>query len=225
MQIRLFKAMLAECMGTFTLVFIGAGAVALNYGGLIGIAFAHGLAVVAIIYSYSSVSGAHFNPSVTLSFLIAKKISLQHSVAYIIMQLLGAALAALVLMVFLGGPESGLGQTMLAKEVLTEQGNTVSVSPILGLFIEAILTFFFVTTIMNTAGQKKAGNAAGIIIGMSLVACILVGGPLTGASLNPARSFGPALATGDFTDFWVYVSGPVLGAVIASLVSNWLSKE
>lgn len=225
MQVPLFKAMLAEFMGTFTLVFIGAGAVALNYGGLVGIAFAHGLAVMAIIYSYGAISGAHFNPSVTIGFFIIRKISFQRGAAYIVMQLLGAALAALVLRVFLSGAESGLGETVLATRLLTEQGNEISVSPLLGLFIEAVLTFFFVTTIMSTAGQNKAGNAAGLIIGLSLVACILVGGPLTGASLNPARSFGPAVATGNFTDLWVYVSGPILGAVVASLTSNWLFKQ
>lgn len=208
------RALVAEFTGTFALIFVGAGAVAVGVGGLLGAALAHGLVVLGLVYAYGHISGTHINPAVTISMLIAKQISAATAASYILVQLLGGTAAAFVLRYVLGGSDSGLGVTILAD----------GVSPARGLFIEAILTFFLVNAVLNTAVSGKAGSLAGVAIGMTLISVILMGGPLTGASLNPARTLGPAIATGNFADIWLYFVGPVLGGVVAALLYNTVLK-
>jgi aquaporin Z len=132
-------------------------------------------------------------------------------------QILGGIAGALTLRAVMGGHESGLGATLLTRGLPIGE-STMDMSPAAGLVLEAILTFFLVNTVFNTAVSGKGGNLSGLAIGMTLTFCILMGGPLTGASLNPARTIGPAIATGDFSDLWVYIVGPILGGVAAALV-------
>ena len=221
---RLVPALVAEFVGTFALILIGAGTVALGFGGLVGVALAHGLVIVAFAYAYGHISGTHLNPAVTLGVLLVGRIDAVRAAAYMVVQLLGGIAGALTLCWVLGGPDSGLGATTLARG-LAVGGTTVTITPAVGVLLEAILTFFLVNTIMNAGVSGKAGNMAGLAIGMTLTFCILLGGPLTGASLNPARSLGPAVATGNYADLWVYFVGPALGAAVAALLYRGVLAE
>ncbi len=201
------RALVAEFIGTFTLIFIGAGAGALGVGGLLGVALAHGFVVIGFIYAYGHISGTHINPAVTIALWVGQQIDATSAIGYIIVQLLGGILGAFVLSYVLNDPTSTLGVTVLN-----------GVDPSQGLIIEILLTFFLVNAIFNTAVSGKAGNLAPVAIGLTLVFCILMGGPLTGASLNPARTLGPAIATGNFSDLWLYFVGPIGGAILASIL-------
>ena len=202
---------LAETVGTFTLVFIGAGAGAVaaassSGGGLVGVALAHALALVVIVFAWGSISGAHVNPAVTFGLALAGRFSWLRAARYWVAQLLGGALAGYLLL-FLIGPQGNLGMTLPAP----------SVSVVQAIVIEAVLTFFLVTAVFGSAVAGHNGNAAALAIGLVLGMDILMGGPLTGGSMNPARSFGPALAMGDFTDLYIYFVGPLLGGGLAAL--------
>lgn len=209
------KALIAELIGTFALVFIGAGTGALGIGGLVGVALAHGLVVVAFAYSYGHISGTHINPAVTVGIWASGKMDAARALSYIVFQLVGGALAGFALYWVLGGGDTGLGATTLAQRLQVGDA-TITISPGMGVFIEAVLTFLLVNTVLNAAVSGKAGDLAGLAIGMTLTLAILMGGPLTGASLNPARTLGPALALGNFTNLWVYFAGPVLGGLAAA---------
>ena len=209
------KALTAEFVGTFALIFIGAGAGAIGAGGLVGVALAHGLVLVAVAAAYGPISGAHINPAVTIALWVGRQIKTAEAVGYIVVQVLGGIAGAFVLRFVLGGTGSGLGATVLAG----------SVSPTQGVVLEAVLTFFLVNTIYHTAVSGKAGNQAPVAIGLTLAFCILMGGPLTGASLNPARTIGPAVASGNFADLWVYLVGPVIGGLAATLLYDRALKS
>lgn len=217
MQTQLSKALLAEFIGTFALIFIGAGAGALGLGGLVGVALAHGLVVIGFAYAYGHISGTHINPAVTLGVLAAGKIDAGRAGAYMVVQVLGGIAGAFALCAALGGHETGLGATTLAQG-LAIGDVTIDVGPGAGFMVEAILTFFLVNAVMNAGISGKATNIAGIAIGLTLTFCILMGGPLTGASLNPARTLGPAIITGNFADLWVYLAGPATGALVAAFL-------
>ncbi|HYH44559.1 MAG TPA: aquaporin [Thermoanaerobaculia bacterium] len=224
MYSRLSTSLLAEFIGTFALIFIGAGAGALGLGGLVGVAFAHGLVVVGFAYAYGHISGTHINPAVTLGVWAAGKIDVNRAIAYIVVQLLGGIAGAFALRGVLGAAPNGLGATHLASG-LDVGGTVISISPAAGLAIEAILTFFLVNAVLNAGISGKATIPGGLAIGLTLVFCILMGGPLTGASLNPARSLGPAAATGDFNQLWLYFAGPLLGAVVAGLLYKTVFED
>ena len=202
-----FRASFSELIGTFALIFIGAGAAAID-GELIVIALAHGMVIIGLAYAYGHHSGTHINPAVTFGLVIAGEIKTKTAINYWIMQFAGGILGAAALSFVLGGSTSGLGAT---------QFNTAETSVSQALVLELILTFLLVNTIMNTAVSGKAGNLAGLAIGSTLIFCILMGGPITGASLNPARTLGPALLTGNLDQLWVYIVGPLAGAAIASI--------
>jgi MIP family channel proteins len=204
------KPVLAELLGTFTLVFIGAGAGALA-GDVVAVALAHGIALMVIVYAWGAVSGAHVNPAVTFSLALTRKIDWTTAVWYWVAQFVGAAAAAYLLL-FLLGSDSSLGATVGSL--------TTGRDALKAVVVEAVLTFFLVTAVFTTAVAGRNGNAAGIAIGFVLAMDILMGGPLTGASMNPARTFGPALATGDISLFWVYVVGPLLGGAAAALLQD-----
>lgn len=212
---KLSTSLLAEFIGTFALIFIGAGAGALGEGGLVGVAFAHGLVIVAFAYAYGHISGTHINPAVTLGVWAAGKIDTTRALAYVAVQLLGGIVAAFVLAWILGERAGSLGATVLAD----------GVSPAQGLVLELIMTFFLVNTVMNAGISGKATIPAGLAIGFTLTLCILMGGPLTGASLNPARTLGPAVATGNFADIWLYFVGPIAGGVIAGILYKAVFEE
>lgn len=218
------QALVAEFVGTFALVFAGAGAAALGLGGLVGVAFAHGLVVVGMVYAYGHLSGAHINPAVSIAVWAAGRMPPVRAVLYVLVQLLGGLAAGYALCYVLGGAETGLGVTVLASG-LEAGGATIHVTPPAGVFVEAVLTFFLANAVLHCAVAGRAGELAGMGIGLTLVFCILVGGPLTGASLNPSRTLGPAAAAGNFTDFWVYLVGPVLGGVLAALLFRGVTER
>ncbi len=208
------KDLVAEFIGTFALIFIGAGALAIDQANLLGVALAHGLVIVAFAYAYGHISGTHINPAVTLGLLIAGEIELVAAIGYWVAQFLGGILGAVVLNAVL--PNAGdLGVTILSENVDVGQG----------LVVEIVLTFFLVNTIFNTAVSGKAGNFAGLAIGLTLIFCILMGGPLTRASLNPARTLGPAIVSGNYADIWLYFVGPCVGAILAALLYIGVLKD
>jgi MIP family channel proteins len=212
---KLSTSLLAEFIGTFALIFIGAGAGALGDGGLVGVAFAHGLVIIGFAYAYGHISGTHINPAVTIGVWAAGKIDTARAFSYIFFQLLGGVVAAFTLAFVLGSRQGNLGATLLAD----------GVSPAAGVLLEAILTFFLVNAVMNAGISGKATIPGGLAIGFTLTFCILMGGPLTGASLNPARTLGPAVATGNFANIWVYFVGPILGGVVAGLLYKMVFEE
>jgi len=208
------RALTGEFIGTCALIFIGACAGALGAGGLVGVALAHGLVVLGFIYAYGHISGAHINPAVTTAVLVAGEINAATAVQYWVAQLLGGTAGAFALAHALGSRHGDLGATMLAENVSVGQG----------FLIEFVLTFFLANAVLNCAISGKAGNLAGVGIGMTLVFCILMGGPLTGASLNPARTLGPAIASGHMENLWMYFVAPMSGAAAAALLYRGLLK-
>ncbi len=211
---------MAELIGTFLLTFIGGAAIINGQAGLIGIALAHGLTVALVISALGHISGAHINPAVTAGFLVTQKIQPKEGVVYIIAQLVGAVLAALVLREFVpGAMDVSLGGQSVAPSVSTTSA----------IAIEIFLTFFLVTAIFGTAIDERGTfkSIAGFGIGLVVTVDILAGGPLTGASMNPARSFGPALVSGHWEDQIIYWVGPFLGGTAAAItyVSLFMKKQ
>jgi len=218
------KAYIAESVGTFALVFIGAGSICLNeytgHGlGLLGIAIAQGLMLSVAVSATAGISGGHLNPAITFGFFILGKMDRNLALRYAGAQLLGATLAAFSLRwVFAEHVwrPALLGTPDLAPDVTT----------IPGIFLEAILSFLLVFAFWGTLVDGRAARIGGFGIGLTLCAGTLVGGPLTGAALNPARAFGPALASGHWSSHLVYWIGPLLGGGAAAfLYSNFLMQE
>jgi MIP family channel proteins len=220
--------LLAEFIGTFTLIFIGAGAGAVVGGGaglngITAVALAHGLTVMAFAFAYGSVSGGHFNPCVTVGVLAAGAMRAGEAAGYIVSQLIGGIVGALCLSAVLGGAQTGLGMPTLAHDVAI--GATfLTITPAAGFIIEALLAFFLVTVVLSTAVAGRAGNLAPLAIGMTLTLNILMGGALTGAAFNPARALGPMVATGNFSDAWLYLTAPIVGAIVAAIMHTGLVR-
>ena len=208
------KKLVAEFIGTFTLIFIGAGSIMTGKADLLGVALAHGLAIAVMVAALGGISGGHFNPAVTLGFVATKRISISDALQYWVAQLLGAAVAAWTLKSVYGSMAGSVGGAALAE----------GVTPTKALLAEAIGTFLLMVVIMGTAVDKRGSFAAGFPIGLTISAVIVVIGPLTGAALNPARWFGPAIATGTWGSAWVWIVGPALGALIAALGYQSLIK-
>jgi MIP family channel proteins len=204
------KAGLAELVGTFILVFIGGFAVASGQGVAVA-ALAHGFALICIIYTYGSFSGAHVNPAVTLGLLVAGKIDALKAVIYWIVQFVGAILAAFVISLILGS-RSNLGETT---------GALTASSVWMAALFEGILTFLLVSVVFQAAVAGRAGNLAGLAIGLTLAACILAGGTYTGASLNPARTLGPALIAGNTSYLLPYLVGIFAGGAAAGAAHRY----
>jgi MIP family channel proteins len=228
MSNRIASKLLAEFIGTFALIFIGAGAGAVvgdgvGLPGLIAIAFAHGLTVMAFAFAYGSVSGGHFNPSVTVGVLAAGAMGTGEAIGYIVSQLVGGVAGALFLSAVLGGTATGLGTPALAHN-LALGATSLTITPAAGFMIEAVLAFFLVTVVLSTAVAGRAGNLAPLAIGMTLTLNIIMGGALTGAAFNPARALGPMVATGNFNDAWLYLTAPIVGAIVAALVHTGLTR-
>ena len=228
MSNRIAARLLAEFIGTFALIFIGAGAGAVVGSGaglpaVTAIAFAHGLTVMAFAFAYGPVSGGHFNPSVTTAVLAAGAMRAGDAAGYIVSQLAGGLFGALLLRAVLGGAETGLGTPMLAHN-LALGATTLTVTPWAGYVIEAVLGFFLSTVVLGTAVAGRAGNLAPLAIGMTLVLNIIMGGPLTGAAFNPARALGPMVATGNFSDAWLYLTAPIVGAIVAAILHTSLAR-
>jgi MIP family channel proteins len=206
----------AEAFGTFGFVFIGAGSTMSQYFpradyGILGIAIAHGLALSVLITVTMSTSGGHLNPAVTLGLLVTRRIDPRAAVGYIAAQLAGATLAAAVLKQFYPGAvlrAGALGVPSLASSVSLTQG----------IMVETIMGFLLISAVFGTCVNSGSPRIGGFGIGLMLLACVLVGGPLTGAAVNPARAFGPALIAGQWVAHIVWWVGPILGAVAAALL-------
>lgn len=221
------KKYLAEMVGTMVLTLLGCGtAVSLNCGSdtasVVGTALAFGLAVVAMAYTIGGVSGCHINPAITLGCLLSKRISGKDAGMYMLFQFIGALVGAAILYAMTSNDLAGAGGTMTGANSTGDHGVMV------GLIVEVVLTFIFVLVVLGTTDAKKgAGNFAGLAIGLSLVLIHLVGIHYTGTSVNPARSFGPALFEGGqaLSDLWVFFVGPFAGAVIAAGVWKIIGDE
>ncbi|MEQ9263426.1 MAG: aquaporin [Owenweeksia sp.] len=202
------KTFTAELLGTFALVFFGTGAVMVDHIsggalGTLGIAAVFGAVVSAIIYGLGEVSGAHINPAVSIAFALSGRFSWGKVPAYLLAQLLGAVLASYTL-AFLLPETTSMGETRPLGE------------PWPALILEGIFTFFLMLVIIFvSSGSKEKGVMAGLAIGLVVFMEAAMGGPLTGASMNPARSFGPDVVLGDFSYFHIYLSGPFVGAALA----------
>jgi aquaporin Z len=216
-----FRLLVAEFIGTFTLVFVGGGAICMDAasGGkvtLLGIAIAHGLALGLMVSNFGHISGGHFNPAVTFGFFFTKRFDLTKTLQYWVAQCLGAVVAALFLkLIFMG---SGTDAKVHLGLPMFDPYGAPWFAPGRALMVEAILTFFLVTAVFATAVDERGAFKmfAGMGIGLTLTMSILVGGPLSGASLNPARSFGPALISWDFSYHWIYWVAPLLGGAFAA---------
>ncbi len=210
------KALVAEFIGTFALIFIGVGAIASNHfsggqSGLVGIALAHGLAIAVMVSATAAISGGHLNPAVTIGLFVAKKINATNTIGYVIAQCLGAIAAAFLI------------RLCLPPEILTAVNmGTPSLGPGIsagmGILTEIILTFFLVFVVYGTAVDRRAPQVGGLFIGLTVALDILMGGPITGAAMNPARHLGPALLGGGLQNIGIYWIGPIAGGVLAALV-------
>ncbi len=220
------KKYVAELIGTFVLVFMGCGSAVLagEYIGFVGISFAFGLSVVAMVYSIGGISGCHINPAISISMLAAGKMKLKDTVIYIVMQCIGAIIGAIVLYgVAVGKP----GYT-IAVNGLGQNGYDVaspgSFSMVSGFIVEVILTFIFLLVIHGSTSNKTPKGFAGIVIGLSLVLIHLVSIPVTGTSVNPARSLGPAVIVGGIAlnQLWLFWVAPIIGGLLAGFVWKYL---
>ena len=211
-----FKAYVAEFIGTFALIFVGVGAITIDHitsggAGLVGIALAHGLTIAVMASATAAVSGGHLNPAVTLGLLVTGKIDGANAGGYIVSQCLGGIAAAALLKVCL--PATALTAVNMGTPAL---GDGISVG--MGLVTEIILTFFLMFVIYGTAVDSRAPQVGALFIGLTVTLDIFVGGPITGAAMNPARYLGPAVMGGGLSQAWLYFVGPATGAVLAALV-------
>jgi MIP family channel proteins len=215
----ILRRSLAEFVGTFALVFVAAGAIA-SAGltgdvspSLLAIAFAYGLVVACMVSAVGHISGGHFNPAITLAFFVTRRLATSLTIAYLIVQL-GAAVAAALMIKWIFPGETAESVRYGAPAIDPGLGTAEA------LVVEAILTFFLVWVVFAMAadirGTFKA--IAGLGIGLVIVFDTLIGGPLTGAMMNPARAFGPQLIDTSWDDFWIWYAGPILGGAIAALV-------
>jgi MIP family channel proteins len=206
-----YKVFVAELIGTFALVFVGAAASLYN-PGLLGVALAHGLTLAVFAYAFGHISGTHINPAVTFGLALNGTVKWSEAFVYWVAQFAGAVVAAFALQTVVGVVNAEAFSGASTTGVLTDN------FPYHAFAVEALLTFFLVNTVLHTAVDGKAGPFAGWAIGTSLAIAILAGGPLTGASLNPARTFGPAAVLGNARDgmmYLIYFAGPLLGAAFA----------
>jgi aquaporin Z len=208
------RKLLAEVLGTFGLVLTGCGAIVVNQVsdgaiGHLGICTIFGLIVMAMVYSFGDVSGAHINPAVTIAFWLSGRFPLKEVGPYVAAQCMGSVLACVLIYFLFPEDSTYLGSTLVAGTV----GQA--------FLFEVVITFLLMLIIIMVAtGSKEVGTLAGIAIGAAVAVLALLAGPITGASMNPARSLGPALVSGHLENLWVYVAAPILGAALAVPVSN-----
>lgn len=224
---RAVAPVVAEMLGTFLFFFVGIGAVATlerlsingvfveGAGALVAIALAHGIVLAVLVSALGAVSGAHFNPAVTFGVWLAGKMPWRRGLSYIVAQLIGGLLAAWSLrLVFPVTVSASLGTPALGA----------GISPLAGIMVEAILTIILLIAVFGTAIDPRAPKVGGLAIGFAVAADTLMGGPLTGAAMNPARWFGPAAVTGMWDSWFVWIIGPLVGAAIAALAYRYLFR-
>jgi MIP family channel proteins len=216
------KRLVCEFLGTFALCFFGIGAIIMTQGAnLLVIALAHGLAIGLMITAVGHISGGHFNPALTIGLFLGRKISLPESIAYIVSQIVGAVAACLVLMtifpkglrdaVGFGIPAVGPGITVGDVQIGFDNTNA--------LIAEIVMTFFLMFVVYGAAVDTRSVKAiAGLAIGLTITIDILMGGAVSGAAMNPARYLGPAIVDGNFDDAWIWIVGPIVGAIIAAVI-------
>jgi len=215
------KKEIAEFIGTFTLVLFGCGAavIAGSSVGVLGIALAFGLALIAMAYCIGPVSGCHINPAVSFGAFIAGQMSGRELISYVVAQCLGATVGAFVLMTIAGGTLGGLGQNVMADSYNLQQAFT----------FEFVATALFVMVILGTTQKKGGGNVNGIVIGLTLAVIHIVGINITGTSVNPARSLGPAIFVGGeaLSQLWLFFVAPLAGALVGGVLfkMGWLDAE
>jgi len=213
MNTTLSKQLVAEFIGTFTLIFVGVGAIYQN-AGLLAVAFAHGLAIAVMVSATGGISGGHLNPAVTFGLWVGGKIDLPRGLAYWAAQLLGATAAAFLLLAVFPQLPNQTASTIIANGT----PDLKDISQAQGIVIEAVLTFFLVFVVYGSAVDARAPKIGGLAIGLTVTLDILFSGPLTGGAMNPARAFGPALASGHWNNHIVYWIGPLAGGGLAGLV-------
>ena len=211
------RALVAELIGTFALVFAGAGAIMVDDKthqlGHVGVAIAFGLVIMVMIYAVGHVSGAHFNPAVSFAFALTRHFSWTRMLGYWAAQVSGALIAAAILRGSLGN-RAHVGATLPAG------------SQAQAFLWEVVLTFFLMFVIMSVATDTRAvGEAAAIAVGGTVGLDAMFGGPVTGASMNPARSLGPALVSGDLHALWLYIVAPLVGAAIGGVAYQFVRRE
>jgi aquaporin Z len=223
------KRYLAELLGTFVLVFIGTASavVAGKSIGFLGISLAFGISVLVMVYAIGHISGCHINPAITIAMLANGKISAKDGIIYIVVQCIGAIIASLVLLTIM----TGLPGYDLATNGLGQNGygsaSPAGFSFASGFIAEVVLTFIFLLVIFGATSRKAPAGFAGIAIGLSLAMIHMVGIPITGTSVNPARSLGPALVVGGtaLAQLWVFIVAPIIGALIAAVFWKYLLEE
>jgi len=223
------KKYLAELLGTFVLVFIGTGSavVAGKDIGYLGIALAFGISVLVMVYAIGQISGCHINPAITIAMLINGKIPAKDAVIYIIVQCIGAIIASVLLLTIMTGfpgydlATNGLGQNGYGS------ASPAGYSLMSGFIAEVVLTFIFLMVIFGATSKTAPAGFAGIPIGFALAIIHMVGIPITGTSVNPARSLGPALIAGGtaLVQLWMFILAPVIGAVIAAVAWKYLFED
>jgi aquaporin Z len=220
------KKYIAELIGTFVLVFMGCGSAVFagSFIGFVGISFAFGLSVLAMVYAIGGISGCHINPAISISMFAAGKIKLKNMIAYVIMQCIGAVIAsALIYGIAMGKPGYDLAVNGLGQNGF-DAASPARFSMISGLVAEVVLTFIFLLVIFGSVSERAPKGFAGISIGLSLVLIHLMGIPITGTSVNPARSLGPALIVGGtaLSQLWLFWVAPIIGGLLATAVWGFL---
>ncbi|EJQ04591.1 aquaporin [Bacillus cereus] len=216
----MIKKAIAECIGTFVLVLFGTGTAVIGGGvegiGILGIAMAFGLSIVAMAYSIGTISGCHVNPAVSIAMFINKRMTAEELAYYVMAQILGALLGTVTLVTIL--KSSGMTLNNLGQNSFGNLGASGS------FLVEFVLTFVFILVIVAVTGKKGNANLAGIVIGLTLVLVHLLGISLTGTSVNPARSLAPALFAGGeaISQLWVFIIAPILGGIAAAMVGKSL---
>jgi len=230
----LTKKIIAECLGTFTLVFVACGVAALTGGNLVGTSLAFGLVIVAMAYSIGRISGCHINPAVSLAVFLSKKMSLMEFIAYVCAQIVGGFLGGLAIFGFAKMANLNLAGDACNYVINNGLEGLTAGTIFSSLFVEIVLTFLFIYVILNVTDEKNegVGKKAGLIIGLTLTLVHLVGIPLTGTSVNPARSLATALnaaifnnSTDALAQVWIFFVGPLIGGALAALVFKLLHNK
>ena len=218
------KKYILECIGTAVLVLFGCGTAVLTSGDIVATSLAFGLAIIATAYVIGPVSGCHVNPAVSLAMLITKKMKAKDFIGYVIAQVIGATLGAGLLYAVLKW--TTLGVANLGTNGF-EAASYYGISMVGAILVEVLLTFVFIYAILGVTNDKSKDSVAGIVIGLTLVFVHLIGIRLTGTSVNPARSIGPAIFAGGeaLKQVWVFVAAPLLGSLLASITYLFLNVE